>query len=103
MQRTYSTLIIPTNSTQLIFSIKCDNYLYHCWKNTQKNKFVVMKESNNLSIIFPNQIMNFSETELKRYLLIATNQLNRMDDFLFFNEVLWKRYFDSNNKKDRKK
>ncbi len=93
MQRTYSTLIIPENSRQLLFSVKCGDYLYHCWKNKKENKFVVIKESNILLIQFPNQLLNFSELEVKRYLLIATNHLKRMDDFLFFNEVLWTRYF----------
>ena len=94
MQRTYSTLIIPENSEELLFSIKCDSHLYHCWKNTKEDKFVVVKESNDFSIFSPTQLMNFSERELKQYLFIASNKLKKIDAFLFFNDLLWKIYFE---------
>ena len=92
MQKKFSTCIIPENSEQLLFSMKSDLYLYHCWMNTTANKFVVIKESNDFSVPVPNQLLNFTEKELKRYLLIATVKLKHIDGFLFFNEILWNKY-----------
>jgi hypothetical protein len=89
MQKRFSTCILPENSEQLLFSIRSGTCLYHCWMNQKEQKFVVIKESNNLRLNIPNQLLNFSERELKRYLLLVTAQLKYMDEFLFFNEVLW--------------
>lgn len=93
MRKGYSTLIIPENSLELLFSVKCDTNLFHCWKNKKRNKFVLIKESNDLRLLVPNQLMNFSEKQLKRYLFLTTNKLRDIDECLFMNESLWKRYF----------
>lgn len=94
MIKSYSTCIIPENSNKLLFSVRCDDNLYHCWKNEKKDSFVVIKESNDMSKVIPNQLLNFTEKALKRYLYLATNQLKEIDDLLFFNELLWNKYFD---------
>jgi hypothetical protein len=91
MNKAYSTCIIPETSEGLLFSLQSNGFLYHCWKN--EDQFIVIKESNDFSIAIPNQIMKFSELELKRYIYVATAKLKHIDDFLFFNDVLWKRYF----------
>ena len=93
MEKAYSTCIIPEISEVLLFSLQSNGFLYHCWKN--KQRFVVIKESNDFSMAVPNQLMNFTELELKRYLYLATEKLKYLDDFLFFNENLWSRYFES--------
>ncbi|MCB0506674.1 MAG: hypothetical protein R2739_05170 [Chitinophagales bacterium] len=89
MQKNYSTLLIPENSTGLLFSIVSNNYIYHCWKSPKEAMFVVVKESSNTRNVQPNQLMNFTETALKRYLYIATNKLQNIEQCLFFNEDLW--------------
>lgn len=94
MIKYYSTCIIPENSNKLLFSVRCEDSLYHCWKNEQKDSFVLIKESNDLTKVLPNQILNFSEKSLKRYLFVATKQLKEIDDLLFFNDVLWRKYID---------
>lgn len=91
----YSTCIIPENSEGLLFSIKSDEYLYHCWYNTEKSCFVLIKEANNFNLHIPRQLMQFGEKELKRYLYKVTSRLNRIDHFLFFNEELWEQYVGS--------
>lgn len=89
----YSTCIIPDISEGLLFSLQINGFLYHCWKN--KQHFVVIKESNDLSIVISNQIMNFTELELKWYLYVVTEKLKYLDNLLFFNEKLWKQYFEN--------
>jgi hypothetical protein len=93
MNKTYSTCIIPETSEGLLFSLQSDKFLYHCWKS--KNKFVVIKESNDFSKVVPNQIMNFKESELKRYLYVVAAKLKNLDELLFFNDTLWKWYFEN--------
>lgn len=92
MKKAYSTCILPNTSDGLVFSLQSERFLYHCWKH--KQKFIVIKESNDFALQVPNQLLNFTELELKRYLYIATAKLKRIDDFLFFNELLWKKYFE---------
>ncbi len=92
MRKRYSTCIIPETSEELLFSIASDDFLYHVWKNDKKDTFVLIKASNNMSIVLPNQLMNFNEHELKRYLYAATNKLKDLDSFLFFNEKLWDKH-----------
>ncbi len=95
MQKTYSTCIIPENSQDLLFSIRSNHLLYHCWKNTQSDTFVVIRESNNTSLCLPNQLLNLTEPELKKYLFTVTRKLKNLDDCLFFNEKLWNKYIAS--------
>jgi len=95
MQKTFSTCIIPENSQELLFSIRSNHFLYHCWKNTQRNKFVLIRESNNTRLCLPSQLLNLTEPELKKYLLTVTRKLKDLDDCLFFNEMLWKQYFEN--------
>ncbi|MCC6447631.1 MAG: hypothetical protein IT215_02990 [Chitinophagaceae bacterium] len=90
MKKSYSTCIIPQTSEGLLFSLQCDDYLYHCWASNQQ--FVLIKESNNFALCEPNQLLNFTERELKRYLYNATKQLKELDNILFFNELLWCKY-----------
>ncbi|MFN8261314.1 MAG: hypothetical protein U0X41_10310 [Chitinophagales bacterium] len=89
MEKTYSTCIIPENSEGLLFTLKSGSYLYHCWKIEEKQRFVVIKESGDFSLSVPNQLLNFTERELKRYLYMATEKLRQLDGFLFVNEALW--------------
>ncbi|MEZ5054959.1 MAG: hypothetical protein R2807_09420 [Chitinophagales bacterium] len=89
MQKNYSTFIIPENSAGLLFSIVSRGYIYHCWKSPKDAMYVVVKESNDTQIVQPNQLMNFTEAALKRYLFIATNKLKNIEQYLFFNEELW--------------
>jgi hypothetical protein len=92
MRNSYSTCIIPETSEGLLFSLQSNGFLYHCWKN--KQQYVVIKESNDFSKAIPNQLLNFTELELKRYLYLATEKLKYLDAFLFFNENLWSRCFE---------
>ncbi len=89
MQKNYSTFLIPENSAGLLFSIVSRGFIYHCWKSPKKSMYVVVKESNNTQMVLPNQLMNFTEAAFKRYLFIATNKLQNIEQCLFFNEALW--------------
>lgn len=93
MNRSYSTCIFPETSEGLLFSLESNGFLYHCWKN--KHLFVIIKESNDFSKVTPNQIMNFTELELKHYLYVATAKLENLDGLMFFNEALWSQYFEN--------
>lgn len=92
MSYTYSTNILAQKKEQLLFSIKSDVYLFHCWMNVIENKFVIIKEVNDCSKAAPIQLMNFTERTLKKYLYTSTEKLKRIDGFLFFNDELWKKY-----------
>lgn len=89
MQTAISTPWFPKNPEQLLFSIKSDSYLFHCWMNIIENKFVVIKEKNDTSSATPVQLLNFTEKTLKKYLYTSTDRLKNIDGFLFFNEQLW--------------
>ncbi len=94
MAKSYSTCIIPENSEMLLFSMRSETNLYHCWLNDSKKLFVIIKESNDLSIAVPNQILNFTEKSLKKYLFTTTSKLKEIDELLFFNDVLWNKYLE---------
>ena len=94
MAKSYSTCIIPENSEMLLFSMRSETYLYHCWLNDSKELFVIIKESNDLSVVVPNQILNFTEKSLKKYLHTTTSRLKEIDELLFFNDVLWNKYLE---------
>ncbi|MFN8282145.1 MAG: hypothetical protein U0U67_02970 [Chitinophagales bacterium] len=91
----YSTNILAQKSEQLLFSIKSDAYLYHCWMNIIENKFVIIKETNDSSKATPVQLLNFTERTLKKYLYTSTEKLKRIDGFLFFNDELWNKYISA--------
>ena len=92
MYTTYSNNVLAKKQEQLLFSIKSDAYLYHCWMNVIENKFVIIKEVNDCSKAAPIQLLNFTERTLKKYLYTSTAKLKRIDGFLFFNDELWKKY-----------
>lgn len=92
MQRQFSSGIISADSEKLLFSIKSDAYLFHCWMNVIENRFVIIKEKNDTSSGAPVQLMNFTEKMLKKYLYTSTDKLKNIDGFLFFNDELWKKY-----------
>ena len=94
MAKSYSTYITPENSEMLLFSMRSETNLYHCWLNDSKKLFVIIKESNDLSIAVPNQILNFTEKSLKKYLFTTTSKLKEIDELLFFNDVLWNKYLE---------
>lgn len=94
MTKTYSTCIFPENSEMLLFSMRSETYLYHCWLNNSKKLFVVIKESNDLSVVVPNQILNFTKKSLQKYLATTTSKLKEIDELLFFNDVLWNKYLE---------
>ena len=94
MQKEYSTCIIPENSQELLFSIKINTHLHHCWFNEDANIFVVFKEGCDFADATATQILNFSKQELKSYLLESTLNLKNVENCLFFNEVLWEKYME---------
>ena len=57
---------------------------------------LLLKEKEILT--FPQPFSNHNGGQLafgsEGYLYIATAKLKRIDDFLFFNELLWKKYFE---------
>lgn len=94
MQKEYSTCIIPDNSRDLLFSIKSNTHLHHCWFNEDVNTFIVLKESCDFADTTATQILNFNKQELKIYLLESTLELKNVENCLIFNEVLWEKYME---------
>lgn len=92
MYTTYSNNPLAAKTEQLLFSIKSEAYLFHCWMNTIENKFVIIKEKNDTSSATPIQLLNFTERTLKKYLYTSTSKLKSIDGFLFFNDALWNKH-----------
>ena len=91
MQKNYSTCILPENDKQLLFSIVAGSYLFHCWENIEKNCYVLIKETNDTRNITPNQLMNFTLTDLKQYLYTTTDKLRDLKGVLYLNLEWWNR------------
>lgn len=92
MQKHYSSRILAKKETALLFSIRINNHLFHCWKILTSNQFVLIQESNNGAHLLPNQLLNLTEHQLKKYLNLYTKKLTDIDECLFFNEELWNKH-----------